>query len=97
VFVAHGELAMRIQSSRPAEVPARPPRHAPSPPPEPKVRYGWCPRCGQIMNRRNFGAHSGIVVDVCREHGTWFDQGELAAALAFVRAGGLGDDATSRD
>jgi hypothetical protein len=44
------------------------------------------------MSRKNFGAHSGIVVDVCRDHGTWFDGGELAAALEYVRAGGLEDD-----
>jgi hypothetical protein len=49
------------------------------------------------MNRKNFGAHSGIIVDVCREHGTWFDGDELAAALEFVRAGGLVEDETSRD
>jgi Zn-finger nucleic acid-binding protein len=34
-----------------------------------------CPRCTRL------GGHSGIVVDVCREHGTWFDRGELEAAL----------------
>jgi Zn-finger nucleic acid-binding protein len=41
------------------------------------------------MTRTNFAGHSGIVVDVCREHGTWFDRGELGSALEFVRAGGL--------
>jgi Zn-finger nucleic acid-binding protein len=41
------------------------------------------------MTRVNFGARSGIVVDVCYEHGTWFDRGELQAALEFVREGGL--------
>ncbi len=56
------------------------------------MRYGRCPRCGSIMERLNFGRRSGIVVDACREHGTWFDQGELDAALEFVRDGGLGGD-----
>jgi hypothetical protein len=37
----------------------------------------------------NFGVRSGIIVDVCREHGTWFDRGEYDAALGFVRDGGL--------
>jgi Zn-finger nucleic acid-binding protein len=41
------------------------------------------------MTRMNFGRHSGIVVDVCRSHGTWFDRGELDAVLEFVRAGGI--------
>ncbi len=44
------------------------------------------------MTRTNFGGQSGIVVDVCREHGTWFDRGELDSALEFVRAGGLEGD-----
>jgi hypothetical protein len=37
----------------------------------------------------NFGMRSGIVVDVCRSDGTWFDCGELDAALEFVASGGL--------
>jgi Zn-finger nucleic acid-binding protein len=41
------------------------------------------------MARVNFGKHSGIVVDVCRWHGTWFDAGELDAAMEFVHAGGV--------
>ena len=41
------------------------------------------------MARMTFGKRSGIVVDACHEHGTWFDAGELDGALAFVRAGGL--------
>ena len=41
------------------------------------------------MTRTVFGRRSGIVVDVCQEHGTWFDGGELDAILQFVRGGGL--------
>jgi Zn-finger nucleic acid-binding protein len=51
--------------------------------------YLPCPRCGTHMNRRNFGERSGIVVDVCGEHGVWFDRDELARAVEFVDAGGL--------
>jgi len=43
------------------------------------------------MTRMNFGVRSGIILDVCRTHGTWFDGGELDAALSFVQAGGLED------
>lgn len=57
--------------------------------PETKVRYLHCPRCEETMNRQAFGRISGVVVDVCREHGVWFDAGELAAVLAFVERGGL--------
>jgi hypothetical protein len=41
------------------------------------------------MLRRNFGKVSGIIVDVCTAHGTWFDCGELARILSFVVHGGL--------
>jgi Zn-finger nucleic acid-binding protein len=41
------------------------------------------------MNRQAFGRISGVVVDVCREHGVWFDPGELGEVLAFVERGGL--------
>lgn len=55
------------------------------------VVYRRCPTCAQVMHRRNFGRSSGIVVDWCREHGTWFDATELEAVARWVRAGGLDD------
>jgi Zn-finger nucleic acid-binding protein len=42
-----------------------------------------------MMNRRNFGGQSGVIVDVCAKHGTWFEAGELPRALEFVESGGL--------
>lgn len=56
---------------------------------EVRVRYVACPVCGAMMNRKNFGAGSGVIVDVCARHGTWFDAGELPRVLAFVESGGL--------
>lgn len=53
------------------------------------VRYRRCPTCDAMMNRVNFARISGIIVDVCKEHGTWFDALELPAVLDFVRQGGL--------
>jgi Zn-finger nucleic acid-binding protein len=53
------------------------------------VRYVACPVCRALMNRRNFGGASGVIVDVCAKHGTWFDRGELPRVLAFVESGGL--------
>jgi hypothetical protein len=41
------------------------------------------------MNRKNFGSVSGVIVDVCKQHGTWFDLGELPRVLAFVAGGGM--------
>jgi len=55
----------------------------------PKVRYVPCPQCGQLMNRINFARCSGVVVDVCRGHGTWFDRDELRGIVEFIRSGGL--------
>lgn len=53
------------------------------------VRYRPCPDCKQLMNRRNFAGTSGIVIDVCALHGSFFDAGELPRVLAFARRGGL--------
>jgi Zn-finger nucleic acid-binding protein len=52
-------------------------------------RYRPCPVCHDLMARRNFGQCSGVVVDQCRDHGTWFDHRELQAVVQFIRAGGL--------
>jgi Zn-finger nucleic acid-binding protein len=41
------------------------------------------------MNRVNFGKRSGIVLDSCASHGTWFDADELRRVVEFVRDGGL--------
>lgn len=54
-----------------------------------KVRYVPCPQCSQLMNRINFARCSGVIVDVCRGHGTWFDRDELREIIEFIRAGGL--------
>lgn len=54
-----------------------------------KVRYVPCPECGQLMNRVNFARCSGVVVDVCKGHGTWFDRDELQGIVEFIRSGGL--------
>jgi Zn-finger nucleic acid-binding protein len=41
------------------------------------------------MNRINFARCSGVVVDVCKHHGTWFDRDELSAIVEFIRGGGM--------
>jgi Zn-finger nucleic acid-binding protein len=53
------------------------------------VVYLKCPACRTLMNRNNFGGSSGIIVDVCTNHGLWFDAGELPQVLKFVEDGGL--------
>jgi Zn-finger nucleic acid-binding protein len=51
--------------------------------------YIRCPECGTLMNRVNFARCSGVIVDVCKPHGTWFDADELQRILAFIAEGGL--------
>jgi Zn-finger nucleic acid-binding protein len=48
------------------------------------------------MNRVNYAKRSGVVLDVCKAHGIWFDQDELRRVLAFIASGGL-DRARARD
>lgn len=50
--------------------------------------YRPCPVCETRMTRFNHGRQSGILLDRCPGHGTWFDSSELEAALAWIRIGG---------
>ena len=54
-----------------------------------EVRYRRCPECHTLMNRVNFAGRSGVIIDTCRGHGTWFDRDELQHIVDFIRAGGL--------
>lgn len=63
--------------------------------PQPPNRSGYrpCPVCAKLMNRRNYGHRrrrggSGAIIDYCRDHGVWFDSGELATILNWLRQGG---------
>jgi len=56
---------------------------------EVKVRYLPCVVCKDLMVRRNYSGRSGIIIDVCRNHGVWLDHAELEGILAFIRSGGL--------
>jgi hypothetical protein len=40
------------------------------------------------MTRRNWGQKSGVIVDVCQQHGVWFDLHELERLLRWMRTGG---------
>jgi Zn-finger nucleic acid-binding protein len=54
-----------------------------------KVNYVPCPECAQLMNRINFARCSGVIVDICKQHGTWFDRDELSRIVEFIHGGGL--------
>lgn len=55
--------------------------------PERIIAYIKCPVCGELMNRVNFGARSGVIVDQCKD-GIWLDNGELRRLLEWRKAGG---------
>ncbi|HEY5999129.1 MAG TPA: zf-TFIIB domain-containing protein [bacterium] len=52
------------------------------------ARYYPCPVCRTAMNRVNFGARSGVIVDQCPKHGMWLESGELRRLLEWRKAGG---------
>lgn len=61
---------------------------APQPPSYTTESYVPCLTCGELMARRQFrheGRPSRVVIDVCRDHGVWFDKDELQAILGFIR------------
>lgn len=53
------------------------------------LEYAPCVRCGKLMNRRNFGRISGVLIDECGRHGIWLDTGELEKIQHFIADGGL--------
>ena len=55
----------------------------------PPVNYVPCPDCKQLMNRSNFARSSGVIIDLCKEHGVWFDSDELPKIIEFIDKGGL--------
>jgi Zn-finger nucleic acid-binding protein len=56
---------------------------------KPRRAYIPCPQCGRLMNQKNFSGCSGVVLDWCRDHGSWFDRLELQQIVTFIRNGGL--------
>ncbi len=45
------------------------------------VTYRHCPVCDTVMNRTNYAKRSGVIMDVCKEHGIWLDPSELTQIL----------------
>lgn len=54
-----------------------------------EVSYVRCPECSEFMHRQNFASVSGVILDVCRLHGIWFDEGEMEKIMDFIARGGL--------
>lgn len=53
------------------------------------VTYLPCLVGEDLMVRRNFGGASGVIIDVCRNHGIWLDHSELEKVLGFIKKGGM--------
>lgn len=53
------------------------------------VKMRACPVCSDLMYRRNWGDHSGVIVDKCEKHGTWYDEGEVAKIREYIKLGGV--------
>jgi Zn-finger nucleic acid-binding protein len=53
------------------------------------VQYLPCPVCHEMMTRKNWGTYSGVIVDICQAHGTWFDDRELEKVQEYVLLGGI--------
>ncbi len=50
--------------------------------------YRPCVVCEKLMRRTQYDRGSGVIIDVCKDHGVWFDAHELAEILAWIRARG---------
>lgn len=53
-----------------------------------KVIYRRCPECNRLMQRQNYLRRSGVIMDVCNEHGLWLDAGELKQIQEWIALGG---------
>ena len=98
LWVDHDAVSMLVARAR-ARSQTVPGMRTPSPmpvetssgrlPSQPGSFYRTCPACDRLMQRRNWGLKSGVLVDVCAADGIWFDADELARILGWVREGGL--------
>ncbi len=79
----------RQQARAEALLGSLPASEAVSPNPPGARLYIKCPICATVMNRRLFAAGAGVIIDVCRAHGAFFDVGELPRIISFVQGGGL--------
>lgn len=86
-FDALIERATEARRSAAATLQVSAPRVTGDNPAAQKVQYRKCPGCEVHMNRRNFRKSSGIIIDVCRDCGTWLDADELEGIAGFILSG----------
>jgi Zn-finger nucleic acid-binding protein len=51
--------------------------------------YLPCVRCQTPMLKKNFQRISGVMIDICGDHGIWLDAGEMENIRSFIANGGL--------
>ena len=81
-------LVTRAAEARRAGQAVSAPRVTGANPTRQSVRYRKCPECDGFMNRRNYQKSSGVIIDVCKAHGTWLDADELEQIAGFILNGG---------
>lgn len=54
--------------------------------------YRPCVECKKLMSRRLYAPGSGVIIDVCRDDGLWFDATELHQLLKWIASGGTPKD-----
>jgi len=52
------------------------------------TRWAKCPICNERMSPLDFGGESGIILDQCRAHGFWVENGEFRQIAEWWHAGG---------
>jgi len=53
-----------------------------------KAQFHNCPVCNEFMDIINYKKQSGILLDICEEHGIWIDGGELQQIVEWYEVGG---------
>ena len=48
-----------------------------------------CPICLEKLRRFPYLVDSGVMVDVCKQHGMWLDDGELGAIRSYLQYTGV--------
>ena len=57
--------------------------------PQGPLRYINCPVCKQLMNRKVWGSYSGVFIDRCQAHETWYGKEEVEKIREYIQKGGV--------
>ena len=91
IWFDNGELDVFIQKRIQLNPDESPPTELDQPTsavPQGGGRYRKCPHCSNLMNQQNYKRMSGVIIDICRQHGVFLDNGELENIQQFIAVGG---------